>query len=190
MNFNTVFFFLVVVALSAASQPITAKEDQVMYNLYGTAPLGTKMRPVEAKSPIPFNKKYSQLSQRQQNIFRSYFEGLKANDIPPFPENGLQEIYKPLVEGHKRVGGGGELLVFTEINEGGGVNKVIVYKSPSKELADLATTIMFNTKFKPASCDGEPCTMEFPFLYDVPQRFKQVRTLNKQDFYKRDDNRP
>ena len=189
MKFKAKISISTLLVLLVTSQYTSAQEKEVLYNFYGKAPKGSKMRPVEAKSPIPFNKKYKQLTERQKKIYRSYFEGLKKDDIPPYPTNGLKDIYKPLIEGHKRVGGGGELLVFTEINEKGGVNKVIVFKTPSKDLAELATTVMFNTKFDPPTCGGEPCTMEFPFQYHVPRRFKDIRTLNQQDFFKRDDSR-
>lgn len=188
MNIKTALFISAAFLLTGPAQSADtgkAKQERT-YKLFGTAPKGSKMRPVEATSPIPFNRRFSQLSKRQMAIYRSYFENLNETDTPPFPKKGLEEIYIPLIKGHKRIGGVGELLVFAEINDKGRVNEVIVYKSPTKKLADLATTVMFNTRFKPGTCDGDPCTMDYPFYYDVPQRNRELQTLDKESFGKGD----
>ena len=172
---------------SQSTESFEPKKERI-YKLLGSAPKGRNLRPIDATSPIPFKKRFDQLSDRQMKIYRSYFENLNVTDTPPFPKKGLITIYRPLIKGHKRIGGRGELLVFAEINEKGGVNEVTVYKSPTKKLADLATAVMFNTKFKPATCDGSPCTMDYPFYYDVPQRNRELKSLDKKDFGKGDIN--
>jgi len=169
-----------------AAEDITEKSSHKMYKLLGTAPKGRNMRPVEAKSPIPFNKRYHQLDERQTKIYRSYFDNLNAEDTPPFPKKGLKEVYLPLIKGHRKIGGQGELLVYAEINPKGGVNKVTVYMSPSEKLAEVGTTVMFNTQFTPPKCDGTPCTMDYPFYYDLPHRTREINTLDKEDFGKGD----
>lgn len=183
---NFVLGVVAVTAIAVANTQVSASEDDRLFKWYGDAPKGSKMRPIEATSYIPFNKKYDQLTERQKNIYRSYFEGLQKDETPPFPLGGLEEIYEPLIKGHARVGGGGELLVFSKIDKKGVVQEVTVYKSPTKKLAELVTTVMFNTKFKPAMCAGEPCGMDFPFLYDVPNRHRALRSLDKEDFGKGD----
>jgi len=182
MNFKSTVSFMLIAPLTFIFQNGYAEDKQRTYKLLGTAPKGSNMRPVEARSPIPFNKKFDQLSERQMAIYRADFDGLKATDTPPFPKKGLKEIYMPLIKGHKRIGGGGDLLVYAEINEKGSVNKVTVYMSPSKKLADLATTVMFNTKFRPPTCNGDPCIMDYPFYYQVPHRNRELRSLDKEDF--------
>ena len=194
MKYQAVLYVLAIFLFSGTAHSAEAKDktkastvkEEKLYKLLGTAPKGRKFRPIEATSPIPFNKKYDQLNDEQVKIFRSYFENLTKDDTPPYPKKGLIEIYNPLIKGHKRIGGVGELLVFTEVNEKGGVNNVTVYKSPTKQLADLVTTVMFNTKFKPATCNGEPCTMDYPFYYDVPRRNRDLQTLDKENFGKGD----
>lgn len=188
MKLQAVLYVLAIFLFTGSAQSAETNKPQKerMYKLLGAAPKGRNLRPIEATSPIPFNKKYDQLSEVQVKIFRSYFENLNDTDTPPYPQKGLIEIYEPLIEGHKRIGGVGELLVFTEVNDKGGVNNVTVYKSPTKQLADLVTTVMFNTKFKPATCDGAPCTMDYPFYYDVPRRNRELQTLDKESFGKSD----
>lgn len=117
-------------------------------------------------------------------ILRSYFENLNPEDTPPYPKKGLKQIYSPLIKGHKRIGGAGDLLVYAEINEKGGVNKVTVDESPTKKLADLATTVMFNTRFEIPTCDGDPCIMDFSFYYKVHHRNRQLQSLDKENFGK------
>ncbi|RBP49901.1 hypothetical protein [Arenicella xantha] len=178
----SLFTSLMMLGVSTISH--AEESDDKLYKWYGTAPKGSKMRPVEATSYIPFNKDYTELSDRQKKIYRADFEGLQANQIPPFPKGGTREIYGPLIKGHARIGGGGELLLFANIDKKGTVQKVTVYRSPSEQLAELATTVMFNVKFNPATCAGEPCAMEFPFLFDVPHRVRELKSLNKEDFGK------
>lgn len=72
-------------------------------------------------------------------------------------------------------------MIFADIDEEGVTQKVTVYFSPTEKLAELGTAVLFNTQFDPATCRGEPCVMEFPFLYNVPQRFRHVKTLHKED---------
>jgi hypothetical protein len=188
MKFQTGLYILVVFLFTGTAQRVFAEEQprEKVYKWLGTAPKGSNMRPIEATSPIPFNKKFEHLNDRQMAILRSYFEGLKKTDTPPFPKKGIKEIYGPLIKGHKKIGGGGDLLVYAEINDKGLVNKVTVYESPSQKLADLATTIMFNTKFKPPTCDGDPCTMDYPFYYKVPHRNRELKSLDREDFGKGD----
>lgn len=188
MKFQVVLYVVTIFLLAGTVQTTHADdpEGEKVYRWLGKAPKGRNMRPIEATSPLPFKKKFHQLDDRQMKILRSYFDNLNENDTPPFPKKGLKEIYGPLIKGHKNIGGGGDLLVYAEVNEKGGVNKVIVYESPSKKLADLATTIMFNIEFKPPTCDGSPCTMDYPFYYDVPHRNREIKSLNKEDFGKGD----
>jgi len=153
-----------------------------VYRLHGDAPVGSKFRPVEAESPIPFNKRFDQLTEKQMRIYRADFPGMGTNDTPPFPKKGMRAIYKPIIKGHERLARGGVLTLIAKINEQGGVDEVAIYESPMKELSDLATTVMFNTEFVPPTCDGKPCKMEFPFQFELRNRSKSVKTLSQDDF--------
>ena len=84
-------------------------------------------------------------------------------------------IYKPLIKHRSKQldkAREGTLFMVAMINEKGNVENVSVYESPSPIISELATTVIFNTKFSPASCDGKPCKMEFPFEF-------KMRTLTK-----------
>ena len=153
-----------------------------LYKLLGDAPKGSNKRPIEAKSYIPFKKRYHQLTDEQKSIYRLNFEGIQDNEIPPFPKKGMRDIYTPLVKGHARQGGGGFLALVATVNKKGDVEKVVVLLQPSKKLGDLAIAVLFNTKFKPAKCDGKPCEMEFPFEFELRHRFKTIDSLDKEHF--------
>ena len=152
-------FVLALATASAAAQ----KE----YKIMGDKKLGSKFREVEATSLIPFNKPYGQLTAEQKELFRATYGGLADSEKPPFPIKGTQVIYKPIIEANKTIKQAGNLLLVAMVNEAGKVENVAVYESPTPKMAEVATTVLFNTQFEPASCAGEPCKMEFPFEFNL-----------------------
>ena len=153
-----------VVATSAAAQQT--------FKLMGDPEIGSKFRPVEAVSLIPFDKPYGELTAEQKQIFRSNYGVLKETEKPPFPTKGLESIYKPLIKGHAKVSRGGTLFLVAMVDETGKVENVAVYESPTDSITELANAVLFNTEFEPAVCDGEPCKMEFPFEFKMRQKEK------------------
>lgn len=150
---------------------VSAKEK---FRIMGDPAAGSKFRPVEVESPIPVDKRYSELTEEQKNIFRAGYGVLSASEQPPFPKKGLESIYKPLIEGHTKVARGGTLFLIAMVNEKGKVENVAVYESPADMMTQLANTVLFSTEFDPASCDGKPCKMEFPFEFKLRDRSKLV----------------
>ena len=161
---------------------VTDAHAAKLYKLLGDAPKGSNRRPVEAESYIPFKKKYHQLTDEQRHLFRLNFKNIQDDEVPPFPQKGMRKIYTPLVKGHARVGGSGFLALTATIDEKGNVDKVAILLQPTKKLGDLAVAVMFNTKFKPATCDGMPCEMDFPFELELRHRFKTIDSLDKEHF--------
>ncbi|AOS95841.1 hypothetical protein AUP74_00370 [Microbulbifer aggregans] len=153
-----VYFILVFIAL-VLSTFVTADEK---YSIEGDAPVGTKFKSKDAVSSLPFDKPYAKLSQAEKNLFANNYGGLQSTEIPPFPKNGLQDIYLPIIRGHHKHKREGKLFAIAMISEHGKVEKVDVYKAPSKKMAELATVVLFNTDFDNATCNGSPCKMEFP----------------------------
>ena len=154
----TTIFLLVVFSTTAVVEAKT-------YTIYGDKRAGTKFRNVEATSEIPFNKSYKKLSADEKAIFRKNYDTIADNETPPFPSKGLQEIYNPIIKGHLVIADEGNLFIVAMINEIGKVEDIGVYESPSEEMTNYAATVLFNTKFDPATCSGEPCKMEFPFEF-------------------------
>lgn len=141
------------------------------YKLYGDARVGSKFRPVEVNSPIPLDKGYQQLNEEQQNWFKtSYYSGLNQTETPPYPVEGTEMIYKPIIKYRSiqmDLALAGTLFMVAMVDENGKVENVSVYESPSETITELATSVLFNTKFTPASCEGKPCKMEFPFEFKM-----------------------
>jgi hypothetical protein len=156
-------------------------EAKGVYKLLGKAPLGSKLKPVEARAPYPFDKEYRQLSKKQKDIYRTQWEGLNENDTPPFPKGGTKSIYLPLIKGHERIARGGMLRLVAQIDKNGIVQELVIYESPHKDITELATSVMFHTRFDPATCVGKPCKMDFPFEFKLRMRAKNMNTLNSED---------
>ena len=133
------------------------------YKLMGDRLPGTKFKQVIATSPIPFDKKYDELTAEQKQIIRANYGGLKDSEKPPFPANGTKSIYKAIHQAHKDIARPGSLFLIAMVDETGKVENVSVYQSPHDSMTQFATNVLFNTPFEPATCAGTPCKMEFLF---------------------------
>lgn len=165
----------ILIGIAAILITTTVAAAQKQYKLLGEPRVGSKFRPVEVMSPIPFDKNYQQLSDEQKEIFRSFYGGLKDSEQPPFPKDGTKTIYEPIIEAHDLVARGGTLFLIAMINEKGKVENVAVYESPADKITEIATAVLFNTEFDPATCDGSPCKMEFPFEFNLRNKEKVIR---------------
>jgi TonB family protein len=150
--------YLVLACVSIAN----ASLDKNYYVLKSAAPTGTKIQPIDARSVIPFDKRYFELSDSEKEIFRAKFENISSTEIPPFPRSGLKAIYKPLIEQFKNLSAHGSLSLKVRVDENGRVTDFTVLQSPTKRLTRASQKILQNTLFDPAFCEGEPCEMDFP----------------------------
>jgi len=165
---NKILLSLLIIVIST-----TAAAAQKQFKLRGDAIAGSKFRPIEATSPIPFDKSYDQLNEEQKQIFRASYGGLAETEQPPFPKEGTEVIYKPIIKAHKEIARAGNLFVVAMIDEKGKVENVAIYESPSDAMSQMATAVMFNTQFDPGTCSGKPCKMEFPFEFQLRPQEKQ-----------------
>lgn len=170
---------LAVVMISGVLVTVAAAEGK--YKLYGKAPLGRKLKPIEATSNFPFEKSYRQFNDEQKAAYRDQWEGLKEGDHPPYPKKGSIKLYQPIIKGHSRIARGGMLRLVAQISEKGEVSEVAVYESPHQDITELAMSVIFHAKFVPASCDGKPCKMDFPLEFELRQRAKEMNTLHSED---------
>ncbi|MBB3166896.1 hypothetical protein [Simiduia aestuariiviva] len=152
---------LVIVALSVLAVQSSFADDQLYY-IEGDAPAGTKFKVKELVSRIPLNKAYHALTERQQQIFRENYAGIPDSQIPPFPSKGLESIYLPILEAHRRMPRDGEIFAIAIVDGKGRTRKVDVYKAPNQTIAQIVSAVLFETKFDAGVCDGKPCAMEFP----------------------------
>jgi len=151
---------LVAAAILIMSSNVFALSKE--YRLMGDAPAGSKIRKVDATSPIPFNKSYVEMSEEERALFKKQFKELSVNDRPPFPARGLRAIYRPILKKNRSLGEQGVLKMAISVDENGNVDKVTVINAPSTELEEYAAHIVKDVNFEPATCAGEPCDMDFP----------------------------
>ena len=165
-------YFLAPLASAQILPPDLEAEKPKMYHIYGRPKKGTKFKHVEAEFPVPFTKRYADLSTEQQEIYKRIYvwlsgESLKKDQTPPYPLEGLEAIYKPIIRKNLLVAKNETLFFIADINKEGEAEQVTIYSSPNREFNDFVNTVMFSTKFDPGTCDGEPCAMKFPFEIDL-----------------------
>ena len=60
--------------------------------------------------------------------------------------------------------------MFVEIDSQGKPVSVSVYQSPDPKMTQVVGTILMLQSYKPALCNGEPCSMQFPFRINFTMR--------------------
>ena len=157
---KTKLLHLVITAIMSVGLSATAIGGQI-FSLKGNSPTGTRLQSVDAQASIPFDKRYYELTELQRDAYRSRFDSISANQIPPFPRNGLQDVYRPLINANEK-GVRGLLNVTVTINELGKVEELLIIDSPNNQLAKASAEVLRNTQFDPGFCAGEPCKMTLP----------------------------
>ena len=125
--------------------------------------LGFKLDPPgNAVGAIPFDRPYSALTKEQRAQVRSCYVKLGETDEPPYPLDGLQAIYDPIVEAQKYLRVEGEFSADVEVNAEGVATTITILRTPSKKVTDFVASVALLAKYKPAICEGAPCAMGFP----------------------------
>ena len=117
---------------------------------------------------IPINRRYHELTKEEKAKFNTLYSDLDAGDEPPFPENGLHDIFRVIRKLRDFDTSIGELKISTLINEKGEAELVKVYGVPQGHMMQIITNALVVIKYKPALCQGEPCKMEFPLHLEFP----------------------
>jgi hypothetical protein len=141
---------------------------QMMYGMKESDPkVGTNVRAEIVRSPIPFDKKFAELTPEQMEVLRSKYNELGANDEPPFPAEGLNQIGREVARLEAAKQFHGPLVMTVKVDEKGDGTSVAVYKSPDDDFAHSVAVVLMKAKYKPAKCAGNPCTMDFPLILDL-----------------------
>ena len=120
---------------------------------------------------LPYDLRYAQLSPAQQEIIRSRYEGLPADDEPPYPVDGIGTLLRPLLQSARRIHMDGWVDAIAEVGPDGAVRSVALYQSPDPVIiSPLVTSLLASQKFKPGLCKGTPCTMSFALRLDLAGR--------------------
>jgi hypothetical protein len=134
-------------------------------------PTGSSIsRSIVEGSKIPINKTFGEMSPEEREAVHRYYEKIEPGDEPPFPAAGLRPVYETVAQIQRTLQVTGELMLFATVGPDGNVTEVKAFGSPSPEMVQAAGSIVALTKFKPAICKGQPCKMDFPFVFNFELR--------------------
>jgi hypothetical protein len=117
----------------------------------------------------PANLPYGKLTEEQKLAVKRSYPLLQANDEPPYPIDGPQQIFLALSYGMDSLEATGDVELLMQIDEQGNPVSAKVFKAVDKDMGLLAAQILMASKFKAALCAGQPCAMGIRFRY----RFKR-----------------
>jgi hypothetical protein len=148
---------------AAASDPLRPSELTLRESNPQTGSM--LRRDVAWSSKIPLNRTYAQLSAEEKAALKAHYELIGPNDEPPFPRDGLGPIIDAIQQGQAKRLAKGELKMLVTVGPDGKAMKVSTQgKINDATMARFVATILELTPYKPALCDGNPCTMQYPFF--------------------------
>jgi hypothetical protein len=166
MRIKTISLALLVMGLqyqASAGEP----EEAAQFTVRQEAPtIGSNVRRDIVKSEnIPLNRQYAQLTAEQKAAVKSDYEKMSDTDEPPFPADGLLPVYKYLSIAHEKnsMQNSGKMTLYVTVDKDGKPQAVSVHESPDQTLTKVAAYALMEQKFKPALCNGTPCSMQFAF---------------------------
>lgn len=115
---------------------------------------------------VPFDKRYSELTVDERNFARTeYADALSDDQEPPFPENGLRPIFVELRKAGQNADWNfkGYLVAYVEVDKSGLPKSASVLDAPSPAVTLVTKLALMSQKYKPATCNGNPCDMKFKF---------------------------
>ena len=120
---------------------------------------------------IPINRTYQELSDQEKATIRSNYESMPLDDEPPFPEAGLKPVMDAIHKGQAKRLAQGELRFLVTVGPDGAARDVTAYGTvDDAKMTNFAASVLMLTKYKPALCNGTPCTMQFPFRIKLSVR--------------------
>jgi len=151
-------------ALASAAQAADPLPPPV-YSIKQDVPsIGSNIpRKVATSSEIPLNRRYSELTPAEQDLVKSRYEAMMPLDEPPYPVDGLLPLFNAVRKVQDKVLAQGELSMFVDVDAQGQATSVSVMKSPDPTLTQAVASVLMLTKYKPALCRGQACSMGYPF---------------------------
>lgn len=149
-------------ALKQPWEPVVSPDDQGETNV---------VQDSAAPFRISLYKTFDQLSATELNALRAMYQGLDPKDEPPFPLQGYKPIVDELLKIQQASGVLGRVFATVLVDENGVGQSVSFYEIPDQQLSKVITFVLIKkTQYKPARCSGQPCKMNFPFLFDFNPR--------------------
>lgn len=155
---------MLLVSLILSLFPFIAQAQQSQYNIKQDDPsTGTNLKRAVVNSGLPINKRYEQFTDEEKASLAQLYERLDEGDEPPFPKAGLRPIFEALRKAEDRYQARGDLSLIATIDANGDVTEVKSIGTLDASMVNFAASLLMLTKFKPAKCKGEACTMQYPF---------------------------
>ena len=115
-------------------------------------------------SKIPLDKTYGELTPEQKAELHKMYELLKPGDEPPFPAEGIKPIFTTIKKAQRVIQARGQIDMKVTVGPDG---KAVDVEDRStigeSQMTDVAKQVLMQTRYKPAICNGEPCTMQYRF---------------------------
>ncbi len=163
-------------AAAADSAPVAGPDPHALKDPeYG----GSEVFAIVGAAPLPVDKRFEELSEEQKSVYRSWYQNLGSNDDPPFPENGLLNLYQQTIGLHNkfaqshggRRGTVGRYFIVVPVDEHGVAHSIAIRKvgangihgnfEPDEGIANYLAAVFMREKYRPAQCGGAPCAMDF-----------------------------
>lgn len=122
---------------------------------------GTRLGRAAVRSSLPLNRRYAELDAADQAKLRADYEGMPADDEPPFPAEGLLTVFTAIKNGMDKMGALGTLTLVADVDTAGKVRHVDSYGKVDPDFARFASRVLVSTPFKPGMCAGKPCNMQY-----------------------------
>lgn len=155
------------IALALALASASAQQASPTYPLRAPPSVydGAIPRHLSRESPIPLYKRYAELTAEERAALKRNWEPMPEEDEPPFPLRGLRPIHAAMskIQGHLQAEG--DLSLIVSVSPTGEVTEVKALGAPGADLINAAATVLFDTRFKPGVCGGQPCAMQYPFRF-------------------------
>ncbi len=153
--------FVPLSVLAADPPPAT----RPVYSASESAPeTGTRLRKdIGRTSLYPLDKPWQRFSEEEKARVRELYEDMRPGDEPPFPARGMQPVLEMLTRVMGAAGKRGLVHLDMTVDAEGKTTMFKIYEMPDLDTAKYVAAVFNSTKFKPASCAGRPCRMDFPF---------------------------
>lgn len=157
--------FLAATILLCCAIPLASAQDTYKkYRLKSDWPLGsTRMMDSGARSPIPFDKPYGELSPEHQAMLKAPYEAMGEGDEPPYPLEGTKGLWTQLMKAGDYLREYGDLRIVVDVDPAGKATAAHVYSTPGKNTSDFMTAVLLRERYKPALCAGTPCAQQYLF---------------------------
>lgn len=122
---------------------------------------GTRLGRAAIRSTLPLNRRYAELDASEKAVLRADYEGMPADDEPPFPADGLMPVFTAVKNGMDKLGALGTLTLVADVDSTGKVRHVDSFGKVDPDFARFASRVLAATQFKPGICAAKSCNMQY-----------------------------